>query len=117
MRGAEVSAALVGSGDAIVTEGDLTRALAAGLGPETPLSSVAVANPVVVDPDVSVVAAAEEMMYRHVHHLVVRDRTGSVQGIVSEEEVLLALLEVLDPGGAAAHWPQTVTSHAEIWLG
>jgi hypothetical protein len=77
MRGADVSAALVGCGDAIVTEGDLTRALAAGLGP----------------------------------------RPGCPPPRTTPQEVLLALLEEVDPVGLCAIFQHTITGHAEIWLG
>ena len=117
MREAEVSAALVGQGEAIVTEGDLTRALAAGLGPEAPLSAATTADPIAVDPDLPVVQAAEEMIRRRIRHLVVRDRAGSVQGIVSLRDVLLVLIDAMDPAVWVVTLRRAVTGHGEVWLG
>src|SRR4051794_9330896 len=70
MREGNVSSVLVGVENAIATERDLARALAAGFGPETPISLAATSHPVRVQSDTSVVDAAALMLNEEVRHLV-----------------------------------------------
>ena len=116
MRAVNVSAALVENGDAIVTERDLTRTLASGLGPEAAVSAACVPDPFTLAASTSVVDAAAEMLRHEIRHLVVKD-SGDVLGIVSLREVMAVLLQALDPAVWVATLRAALTTHTEIWLG
>jgi CBS domain-containing protein len=117
MREANVSAALVGGRcEAIVTERDLTRALASGLGPEAAVSVASVLDPVTIEADQGVVDAAAEMLRREIRHLVVTD-DGEVLGVVSLRDVMVVLLQALDPAVWVATLREALTVHTEMWLG
>ena len=90
MRAANISSALVGpeamvSSTGIVTEPDLVRALSAGLGPDDPISRVAVQHPVVVASDVRVPAPPQRVRQG--------DETGS-----AKREALTTIFGRLQPG-------------------
>jgi len=116
MREANVSSALVGEGEAIVTERDLARTLAAGLGPEAAVSVVAVPDPKTVPAATAVVEAAAEMLRHEIRHLVVTDH-GDVLGVVSLRDVMAVLSQALDPAVWVATLREAITTHTEIWLG
>jgi CBS domain-containing protein len=116
MREANVSSALVGDGKAIVTERDLARTLAAGLGPEAAVSVFAVADPITIPAATGVVDAAAEMLRKEIRHLVVTAH-GEVLGVVSLRDVMAVLLQATDPTVWVATLREAVTTHAEIWLG
>lgn len=101
MRSHNVSAALVGAGHrAIVTERDITRAVAEDHLPDAPVSEVATPLPVTVSGEMTVVAAAAVMLNQEVRHLVVESPDGTV-GIVSIRDVMAVLLQ---------------STHPELWL-
>jgi hypothetical protein len=97
MGEAKVSAVVVGSDRAIVTEGDLTRALNAGLGPHDQVGAIGVPDMVYLDDDTDVVQAAAHMLRRDVRHLLVRNWRGEVTGVVSLRDLLGVLVEAMDP--------------------
>ena len=117
MREENVSAALVGGRcEAIVTERDLTRALASGLGPEAAISAVRVLDPATINAAESVVDGAAEMLRLEIRHLVVTDH-GEVLGVVSLHDVMVVLLQALDPAVWVATLREALTIHTEMWLG
>jgi CBS domain-containing protein len=115
MREANVSSALVDDGRAIVTERDITRAVAAGYSPTTTVLAVAMRDPFAVPARTTVVAAAAEMVLRDIRHLVVTEGDAIV-GVISLRPLLHVLLEAMDPGVWVA-LRQAVTETTEIWLG
>jgi len=96
MRSASVSALLVGDRDGIVTERDLTRALAAGFEPRDALEPLVTRHPITVPGSTSVLEAAELMLGEDVRHLVV-ELDGDAVGVVSIREVLAVLVQAVDP--------------------
>jgi CBS domain-containing protein len=116
MRQAMVSSALTEDGKAIITERDLTRALASGLGPEAAVAAVFVPNPVTIPATASIVDAAADMLHNEIRHLVVTDH-GDVLGVVSLRDVAAVLLEALDPAVWVATLREAVTTRTEMWLG
>jgi len=79
MRRDNASAVMVGTGDLIATERDLTRGLAAGLNPDALVVAVAGPHPIRVLPDTTVIDAI--MLNEEVRHLVV-SLPGETDGIV-----------------------------------
>jgi signal-transduction protein with cAMP-binding, CBS, and nucleotidyltransferase domain len=116
MRDANVSSVIVGRGEAIITERDLTNALATGLGPETFASIVAVNDPVTVDIATRVVDGASEMIRREIRHLVVTHR-GEVIGVVSLRDAMVVLLQAVEPEVWLATLRAAVVGRSEMWLG
>ncbi|HXR21548.1 MAG TPA: CBS domain-containing protein, partial [Acidimicrobiales bacterium] len=100
MRAANISSALVAGlpeqSPGIVTERDLARALAAGLGPMDRLSNVAVLHPVAVSSSMSVIDAAAKMLHDEIRHLLVVDE-GDLVGILSIRDIMAVLLHSLTP--------------------
>ena len=97
MRSHNVSAALVGVGNlAIVTERDITRAIAEDYLPDTPVGDVATPLPITVPGEMTVVAAAAVMLNQEVRHLVVESPDGTV-GVVSIRGVMAVLLQAAQP--------------------
>jgi len=97
MRESNVSAVLVGGGQAIVTERDLTRALNAGMGSQDLVGAVCVTDLIYLDEDTSVVQAATDMLHHEIRHLLLRNWRGQITGIVSLRDVLGVLVEAMDP--------------------
>jgi CBS domain-containing protein len=116
MRLASVSSLLVDGGVAIVTERDLARAAAAGIGPDGPITEVLSINPIRVDEDLSVVDAAAMMLNRDVRHLVVDFADGST-GVISLRDVMAVLLQMTSPQVWMATLRFAVTAPPESWLG
>jgi CBS domain-containing protein len=116
MRQANVSSALTEDGKAIVTERDLARALASGLGPEAALATVYVSEPIMIPASTRIVDAAAEMLHNEIRHLVVTDH-GDVLGVISLRDVVAVLLEALDPAVWVATLREAVTTRTEMWLG
>ena len=118
MREADTSAVLVGQdGDAIVTERDLVRALAAGLPADAPVGSVSMHHPVAVSVHATVVEAAATMLERTVRHLVVVDDDGEVAGMVSIRAALAVLLNAADHAAWVVELRDELEVAPEIWLG
>jgi uncharacterized protein len=97
MREANVSSVLVDPDTAIVTERDLTRALNAGLDPDSAVAAVSVTDLVSVDADATVVEAAGEMLRQEIRHLVVCNRRREVVGQVSLRDIMRILFDAMDP--------------------
>jgi CBS domain-containing protein len=97
MREANVSAVLVGSDQAIVTERDLSRALSIGLGPQDRVGAICVTDLIHVDEDTLVVEAAAQMFRHEIRHLLLRNWRSEVIGVVSLRDVLGVLLDAMDP--------------------
>jgi CBS domain-containing protein len=94
LRAREVSAAVVGEAGApvaVVSERDITRAVAEGRDPATPVCDVATGDPVTVDRSTTVLDAAAVMLRLGVRHLVVAERQRVV-GLVSMRDLLAALV-------------------------
>jgi CBS domain-containing protein len=117
MRDRNISSALVAGGDAIVTERDLARALAAGLGPDAPVTVVSARDLVTVGLDATVVQAASQMLNYDIRHVVVIDSYGRAVGVLSLREVMGVLLEAMDPAVWVAVLRKDLSTRSEIWLG
>ncbi len=104
---ASVAAALVAGGVScavleepplrVVTEFDLTRALAQGLGPEDAVAGVASEHPNWAPPSASVVEAAALMVSLGIRHLVVLDITERPCGVISMAELFDVLVRSQEP--------------------
>jgi CBS domain-containing protein len=119
MRANDISALVVGRpGElvSIVTERDLTQALADGLPPETPMTAVASPEPLTVLPDASVVEAAILMLRHGVRHLVVA-RGGRAVGMLSMRDVLAALVATGNPHTILVMLEHLHVDPPELWLG
>ncbi len=120
MRTANISSALVAGpldqSPGIVTERDLARALAAGLGPGDGISTVAVLHPVAVPSGMSIVDAAAKMLRDDVRHLLVVE-DGILVGILSIRDVMAALLHSLSPEAWVETLREAVAGPTEIWVG
>jgi uncharacterized protein len=115
MREANVSSVLVDPDTAIVTERDLTRALSAGLHPDSAVAAVSVTDLVSVDADATVVEAAGEMLRHEIRHLVVCNHRREVVGQVSLRDIMRILFDAMDP----AVWVvlrQTLSIRSELRL-
>ena len=116
MRGADVSALVVGDGAGIVTERDLARALGAGRALTDAVDMIATRNPLTVSGDMTVIAAAGLMLNEHVRHLLVQLDGGTV-GVVSIRDVLAVLLQAVDPHVWLTSLRVAMESPSEMWLG
>jgi CBS domain-containing protein len=99
MRAEDVSALVVGTpGEliAIVTERDITAAVADGRPSATPVTTLATAAPITVRRDADIGTAAARMVRLGVRHLVVVDGDRAV-GIVSIRDALAVLLRAVTP--------------------
>lgn len=95
----DVSALVVGTPGhriSLLTERDVTRAVADGQPLDTGVLEVASPDPATIDIGATVMAAAVAMLHLGVRHLVVVDRRRAV-GLVSMREVMAELLR--PPGG------------------
>ncbi|HEX5365143.1 MAG TPA: CBS domain-containing protein [Acidimicrobiales bacterium] len=89
----DTSSAVVGVPDvpvAIVTERDLTRALAEDRSPDEAVVAVATQGPLTIDRSTELLDAAELMLRAELRHLVVAEG-NRVVGVVSMRDVLAAL--------------------------
>ncbi|HKH05959.1 MAG TPA: CBS domain-containing protein [Acidimicrobiales bacterium] len=101
MRQEGVSALVVGTPGALVTiltERDVTAAVADGRAPDTLTAELATPRPATVDRDATVVAAAARMLDEGVRHLVVV-QGGRAVGVVSIRDLLAVLLQAFPPEG------------------
>jgi CBS domain-containing protein len=100
MQGEEVSALLVGADPpSFVSERDLAHALAAGLGPEAPVSRVATEAPLRVTETMTLGEAAATMVSHGVRHLIVVNAGGDTVGVLSVRSALRTLLHEVEPSG------------------
>ena len=119
MRAHNVSALVVGHpGDpvAIVTERDLTQALADRRPPGEPVVAIASSDPLTVAHDASVIEVATLMLNRSLRHLVV-SRHHRVIGIVSIRDVLAALVSAVTPDTVFVRLQRITIDAPENWLG
>ena len=119
MRAHNVSALVVGHpGDpiAIVTERDLTQALADRCPPGEPVVAVASLNPLTIAHDASVIEAATLMLNRSLRHLVV-SRQHRVVGIISIRDVLAALVSTVTADTVFVRLQRIAIDASENWLG
>ena len=119
MRAHNVSALVVGrTGEeiAIVTERDLTQALADGCEPGERVVAIASANPLTVAHHASVIEAATLMLNEGLRHLVV-SRRDRVIGIVSIRDVLAALVSAVTPDTVFVRLQRITIDAPENWLG
>jgi CBS domain-containing protein len=115
MRHHDVSSVLIDDGHAILTERDITDAVATGCDMRTPVGALAHSDLVCASAESTVVVAAALMLARGVRHLVIT-RGEAVVGVVSLRPLMRVLVEAMDPGvWFALH--QTVQIHTEVWLG
>jgi CBS domain-containing protein len=96
----DVSSVLIDEGTALLSERDLARAYAVGLGPDSPVDDVATPAPLTASADTTVLAAARSMLQHHVRHLVVVRDDGELWGVVSLRALARILLRSMD----AASW-------------
>jgi len=97
MGAAESSAVVVGDHRmALVSEHDLVAALAAGLGPCSPVGEVASGTPLWVTTTSTVEDAAAVMARHNVQHLLVITADGMLVGVLSRREALRRLIEERD---------------------
>jgi CBS domain-containing protein len=118
MRAHDVSALVVGhSGDpvAIVTERDLTQALADGCPPDEGVVAIASEHPITVAHDASVIDVAALMLEKHVRHLVV-SKDHRVVGIVSIRDALAALVATVTPDTVFVRLERVTIDASENWL-
>lgn len=118
MRSNDVSSVLVGDphGDyRVLTERDLTEAVAHGLGPGSSVTKLPRTGPRTIDCDATVRDAAVLMMRFGVRHLVVVC-AGDAVGVVSIRDALEALVRAGTPTLAAAVH-QALTTRPDCWLG
>lgn len=92
MRHHAVSCVLVGNAGAIVTERDLTRALAEDRGPHTPCTDVATRTARTVPSDMVLGRAAALMVRYGIRHLPVVAADGSIMGLLEMQAALRVLL-------------------------
>jgi len=118
LMGAEnVSALVVDNGTGIVSERDMTRALAAGLGGDSPVSAVATAAPLTVRADISILDAAAMMLNQEVRHLVVT-LSDTTLAVVSLRAVFAVLLQAAQPETWLIDLRERIElSQSELWLG
>jgi signal-transduction protein with cAMP-binding, CBS, and nucleotidyltransferase domain len=97
MRSHNVSALLIGPGHvAIVTERDLTRALAAEYPADTPVGHVATPLPQSIPGTTDILDAAALMINQEVRHLIVELPDGSA-GVLSIRDIMAVLLQAAKP--------------------
>jgi CBS domain-containing protein len=75
-----------------VSERDLARALARGLGPTDPVEAVATKGPVWATTTTTLGEAAEMMVQHEIRHLVVLSAEGESVGVLSMRDVFPVLL-------------------------
>jgi signal-transduction protein with cAMP-binding, CBS, and nucleotidyltransferase domain len=101
----------------ILTERDLTRALADGVDPDTPLAALASSNPLTVAADATAIDAATRMLCEGVRHLVVTSGNRAV-GVVSIRDLLGILVQSLTPDAVYVMVRQAAWCDIpENWLG
>ena len=96
LREADVSSALVGDSHRdIVTERDLTRALAEGWGPQAPVDAFDERTPIWATTTTHVIDAAEMMLHHGIRHLIVLGIDGKAVGVVSMRDIFSMLIPAL----------------------
>lgn len=119
MRSSNISSLVVNEPTrpvSILTERDLTRALADGLDASTPVAAVASPNPQTIGADATAVDAATCMLRDGIRHLVVT-RSNRAIGVVSMRDVLGLLLQTVTPDAVYVMVKQAWYDIPENWLG
>ena len=119
MRDEDISCVLVGEREeliSIVTERDLTEALARGLGGDAPVTEIATANPLTISADTTIRNAAALMLHYGVRHLVVTDNNHAV-GVISARDALATLVRTDTPETFVAMVHQALTTRPDCWWG
>jgi CBS domain-containing protein len=100
MRAEDVSSVVIDTDPpSLVTERDLTRALATDIEPSEPAMRVATRGPLRVPPTMTVVHAAATMVHFGLRHLLVVDISAEPVGVLSMRDAFEILLRSVDPGG------------------
>jgi signal-transduction protein with cAMP-binding, CBS, and nucleotidyltransferase domain len=100
MRSEDVSSVVIDTEPpSIITERDLTRALAEGIEPSESVMRVATRAPVWVPPTTTVVHAAATMVQVGMRHMLVLASTGEPVGVLSMRDLFEILLRSYDGGG------------------
>jgi CBS domain-containing protein len=119
MRVNGVSAVVVGHASepiALVTERDLTAAMADARPLDDPIATVASVAPLTVSLDDTVIDAVNLMLCEHVRHLIVT-RDHRLIGVVSMRDLLAALVTPDPPAFISVHVGRIVVDPPELWLG
>jgi signal-transduction protein with cAMP-binding, CBS, and nucleotidyltransferase domain len=119
MRAHNVSALVVGrAGDpvAIVTERDLTQALADGCPADERVVAIASPDPKTVAHDATVIEVATLMLSEGLRHLVVA-KQHRVVGIISIRDALAALVTAVTPDTVFIRLERITIDASENWLG
>jgi len=101
---------------AIITERDITRAVADGRDPGTAVIALASPNPLTIPADATAIDAATRMLGEGVRHLVVTSGDRAV-GIVSIRDILGALTQTLTPDAVYLMIRQAWCDLPNNWLG
>jgi CBS domain-containing protein len=115
MEEANVPALLVVPDSGVVTERDIARGMAAGLGRDDAVAALDATAGFVIDGATPVAVAAELMLVHEVSTMVVRLEGGTL-GVVSLHDVVAVLLQ---------HGPElwltstsvAIEDHSEVWIG
>jgi CBS domain-containing protein len=100
----------------ILTERDVTHAVAAGASPTTPAGELAVPRPLTVDLEDSVHAAGRLMLEHNVRHLVVTSGNQAI-GVLSIRDVLAVMLAASDTSVLVAALHRAALTRPEHWWG
>ena len=101
---------------AILTERDITRAVAEGRDPGAAVIAIASPNPLTIPVEANAIDAATRMLRDGIRHLVVTHGDRAV-GIVSIRDILGALLQTLSPDAVYLLIRQSWCDLPESWLG
>jgi CBS domain-containing protein len=119
MRAHNISSVVVsepGEPLSILTERDLTRALAEDCEPGTPVATLASPHPVTVPPDATAMDAATLMLREDIRHLVVAQGDHAI-GIVSIRDLLAVLVRTVTPDTVFVMLRRLELEASENWLG
>jgi CBS domain-containing protein len=97
MEDADTSCVLVGANRGLVTEHDLAGALAAGLGPSSPVEQVATKAPVWATTATTLLDAIGMMVEHGIRHLLVLSPQGEPCGVLSLSTATTVLLDITTP--------------------
>lgn len=119
MRAHNVSSVVVGQpGDpvSIVTERDLTQALADARSANDPVSAIASKDPLTVSAGATVMEVATLMLREGLRHLIVTIN-HRVVGVISIRDVLAALVTAVTPDTVFVRLERVTIDPPELWLG
>lgn len=92
-RESNVSLVLIGDGPRqVITERDITRALAEGIDPADPVEEIAEHTPLWVTTTSHVIDVARMMLEHEVRHLIVLTPNGNAAGVISMRDVFEMLV-------------------------